>query len=128
MQLTTFVRLNCKARDLQFNHDFPEGLPRRPCFAAPDPAEIDMSESHSRFMKTEWQPKVKRNPIRRWKQRAERLRPERNYANALQNFDGLKRDMQYFEGLVADAASALDAYIDMQITEAKERRAGLNMM
>ena len=87
-----------------------------------------MSESHSRFMNTEWQPKVKRNPIRRWKQRAERLRPERNYANALQNFDGLKRDMQYFEGLVADAASALDAYIDMQITEAKERRAGLNMM
>jgi hypothetical protein len=79
-------------------------------------------------MKTEWKPKVRRNPIQRWKQRAERLRPQKNYTNALQNFDALKRDMQSFEALIADAASFLDAYIDMQITEAKERRAGINLL
>jgi hypothetical protein len=115
-------------RALQYNHDFREGLPRKPFFAAPDAAETEMIEARVRFMKTEWKPKVKSNPIQRWKQRAERLRPQKNYANALQIFDALKRDMQYFDGLIADAASGLDAYIDMQITEAKERRAGINLL
>jgi hypothetical protein len=113
-------------RALQYNRDFCEGLPRKPFFIAPDAAEMQIIESRIQFMKTEWKPKLRRNPIQGWKRRAERIRPQKNCANALQNFDALKRDMQYFESLISDAASSLDAYIDMQITEAKERRAGVH--
>jgi len=73
-------------------------------------------------MKMEWTLQVKHNPIQGWKQRAEHFRSEKNYANALQNFDALKRNIQYLKGLVSDAAGARGGYIDMQIEEAKERR------
>jgi hypothetical protein len=111
-------------RELQYNRDFREGLPNRHFTASAE--DVQIIEARTQFMKTEWKPKLTRNPIQRWQQRAERLRSQKNCANALQNFDSLKRDMEYFEGLISDAASALDAYIDMQIEEAKERREGVH--
>jgi hypothetical protein len=82
-------------KELQFNHDFREGLPKKPPFAAYSEAEMQIIEVRTQFMKTDWKPIVTHNPIQRWKQRGERLRSQKNCANALQNFDSLKRDMEY---------------------------------
>ena len=74
------------------------------------------------FMSTEWRPKIKKCPFNRWKERANCISTEENYANAIQNFENISRDLSYFEHVVSSACSRFDAYVDEQINIMREKR------
>ena len=62
---------------------------------------------------TTWKPKIKRNPCPRWKDRALALAKETDAAMALRKYESLRRQVNGFAGMAAEAAGSLSHAIEL---------------
>jgi hypothetical protein len=60
-----------------------------------------------------WTPKIKRNPCPRWKDRALALAEETDSAMALRKYESLRRQVNSFAGMAAEAARSLSHAIEL---------------
>jgi hypothetical protein len=70
-------------------------------------------------MDASWEPKLRSLPMASWRARAEGTRGAA-MMSALTRYEQLSKDIEYIEGVLDSAASALSAHIDMQIDAARE--------
>jgi hypothetical protein len=69
-------------------------------------------------MERAWVPKFDRFPFAAWKRRAVAIRGKAP-SSAVQTYENLKRDMEYVDGALTEAAVQLDMYIQHQIDLAR---------
>lgn len=89
--------------------------------------EIEKCENHNQAQeiidkaRKDWKPKFNYNPIYKWGKRAKELVKEYNYSKLMFKFDGLKRDIAYFEKVTSEAAYQLDKGIQHELDVMREK-------
>ena len=71
------------------------------------------------FIREIWKPKHSSNPLPGFQRRAKKIGSKRRELDALKDFERFKVEFSYFSGLVEEAATAPDQYIQHQIDVAR---------
>lgn len=72
-----------------------------------------------KLMDSTWKPKYEHLPIDSWRRRARELAREDSFLKALKKFESVRTDKNYLVEVIGEAASELDAHIQMEIDQAR---------
>ena len=100
--------------NIQFQEDFMREIEKADIF--PSETEYQIKAEHiQKQMKGSWKPRYDSIPFQTWRKRAQLLRREKNPFKALKKFDDLRDEKSYISEVIENAASELDAYIQLEI-------------
>ena len=70
-------------------------------------------------LETTWRQRHMSVPLAKWRRRAEAIKKEQDPLKAMTLYHALRNDMAYLEGAIKNAASELDAWIQLEIDRAR---------